>query len=108
MGYHFYNPYENKVSVARHAGSFEKVSNVQEASGSLTLLKTSGSIYLAQNRLSNVARLSNNGIVMVSVTTDTSGQIKILPPKTAEEIVVKERRKKARTNLANGNTKRSS
>ncbi|GJX27034.1 hypothetical protein Tco_0233330 [Tanacetum coccineum] len=48
MGYHFYNPYENKVSVARHAGSFEKVSNVQEASGSLTLLKTSGSIVASE------------------------------------------------------------
>ncbi|GKC34395.1 hypothetical protein Tco_1046779 [Tanacetum coccineum] len=24
MGYHFYNPHENKVSVARHAESFEK------------------------------------------------------------------------------------
>ncbi|GJW88432.1 hypothetical protein Tco_0163772 [Tanacetum coccineum] len=35
----------------------------------------------------------------MSVTTDTSGQIKILPPKTAEEIVVRERERKARTTL---------
>ncbi|GKB67408.1 ribonuclease H-like domain-containing protein [Tanacetum coccineum] len=35
----------------------------------------------------------------VSVTTDTTGQIKILPPKTAEEIVARERERKARTTL---------
>ncbi|GKD66648.1 hypothetical protein Tco_1308756, partial [Tanacetum coccineum] len=35
----------------------------------------------------------------VSVTTDTSGQLKILPPKTAEEIVARERERKARTTL---------
>ncbi|GJS43341.1 hypothetical protein Tco_0568384 [Tanacetum coccineum] len=40
-----------------------------------------------------------NGNGPVSVTTDTSGQIKILPPKTAEEIVVRERERKARTTL---------
>ncbi|GKC21934.1 ribonuclease H-like domain-containing protein [Tanacetum coccineum] len=40
-----------------------------------------------------------NGNGPVSVTTDTSGQIKILPPKTGEEIVAKERERKARTTL---------
>ncbi|GJZ93170.1 putative reverse transcriptase domain-containing protein [Tanacetum coccineum] len=35
----------------------------------------------------------------VSVTTDTSGQIKILPLKQAEEIVARERERKARTTL---------
>ncbi|GJV00405.1 ribonuclease H-like domain-containing protein [Tanacetum coccineum] len=40
-----------------------------------------------------------NGNGPVSVTTDTSGQIKILPPKTAEEIVARERERKARTTL---------
>ncbi|GJT25042.1 retrotransposon protein, putative, ty1-copia subclass [Tanacetum coccineum] len=40
-----------------------------------------------------------NGQYPVSVTTDTSGQIKILPPKTAEEIVARERERKARTTL---------
>ncbi|GJU70974.1 hypothetical protein Tco_1262379 [Tanacetum coccineum] len=35
----------------------------------------------------------------VSVTTDTSGQLKILPPKIAEEIVARERERKARTTL---------
>ncbi|GJW35073.1 putative ribonuclease H-like domain-containing protein [Tanacetum coccineum] len=38
-----------------------------------------------------------NGNGPVSVTTDTSGQIKILPPKTGEEVVARER--KARTTL---------
>ncbi|GKG12880.1 hypothetical protein Tco_0347117, partial [Tanacetum coccineum] len=38
-----------------------------------------------------------NGNGPVSVTTDTSGQIKILPPKTREEVVARER--KARTTL---------
>ncbi|GJW09088.1 putative ribonuclease H-like domain-containing protein [Tanacetum coccineum] len=40
-----------------------------------------------------------NGNGPVSVTTDTSGQIKILPPKSAEEVVAKERERKARTTL---------
>ncbi|GJZ21850.1 putative ribonuclease H-like domain-containing protein [Tanacetum coccineum] len=40
-----------------------------------------------------------NGNGPVSVTTDTAGQIKILPPKTAEEVVVRERERKARTTL---------
>ncbi|GJV89760.1 hypothetical protein Tco_1533698 [Tanacetum coccineum] len=40
-----------------------------------------------------------NGNGPVSVTTDTSGQIKILPPRTAEEIVARERERKARTTL---------
>ncbi|GJY94539.1 hypothetical protein Tco_0510900 [Tanacetum coccineum] len=35
----------------------------------------------------------------VSVTTDISGQIKILPPKTGEEVVARERERKARTAL---------
>nr|GEW97365.1 ribonuclease H-like domain-containing protein [Tanacetum cinerariifolium] len=33
----------------------------------------------------------------VQVSTDTNGQIKILPPKTAEEILARERERKART-----------
>ncbi|GKA62299.1 ribonuclease H-like domain-containing protein [Tanacetum coccineum] len=40
-----------------------------------------------------------NGNGPVSVTTDTSGQIKILPPKTGEEVVARERERKARTTL---------
>ncbi|GKB89686.1 hypothetical protein Tco_0961958 [Tanacetum coccineum] len=35
----------------------------------------------------------------VSITIDTSGQIKVLPPRTAEEIVARERERKARTTL---------
>ncbi|GJT44231.1 putative ribonuclease H-like domain-containing protein [Tanacetum coccineum] len=35
----------------------------------------------------------------VSITTDTQGQIKVLPPRTAEEILAKERERKARTTL---------
>ncbi|GKD54499.1 hypothetical protein Tco_1287886 [Tanacetum coccineum] len=40
-----------------------------------------------------------NGNGPVSITTDTQGQIKILPPKTAEEILARERERKARTTL---------
>ncbi|GJY89487.1 hypothetical protein Tco_0504683 [Tanacetum coccineum] len=40
-----------------------------------------------------------NGNGPVSITTDTSGQIKVLPPRTAEEIVSRERERKARTTL---------
>ncbi|GKC29089.1 hypothetical protein Tco_1036383 [Tanacetum coccineum] len=35
-----------------------------------------------------------NGNGPVSVTTDTSGEIKILPPKTGEEVVARERERK--------------
>ncbi|GJS57040.1 hypothetical protein Tco_0651824 [Tanacetum coccineum] len=40
-----------------------------------------------------------NGNGHVSITTDTSGQIKVLPPRTAKEIVARERERKARTTL---------
>ncbi|GJT46840.1 putative ribonuclease H-like domain-containing protein [Tanacetum coccineum] len=35
----------------------------------------------------------------VSITTDTQGQIKVLPPRTVEEILARERERKARTTL---------
>ncbi|GKD26632.1 hypothetical protein Tco_1232846 [Tanacetum coccineum] len=35
----------------------------------------------------------------VSITTDTSGKIKVLPPRTAKEIIARERERKARTTL---------
>ncbi|GKD70583.1 hypothetical protein Tco_1324673, partial [Tanacetum coccineum] len=40
-----------------------------------------------------------NGNGPVSITTDTQGQIKVLPPRTAEEILASERERKARTTL---------
>ncbi|GKB01757.1 ribonuclease H-like domain-containing protein [Tanacetum coccineum] len=40
-----------------------------------------------------------NGNGPVSITTDTQGQIKVLPPRTAEEIFARERERKARTTL---------
>ncbi|GKF31409.1 hypothetical protein Tco_0101207 [Tanacetum coccineum] len=40
-----------------------------------------------------------NGNGPVSITTDTQGQIKVLPPRTAEEDVARERERKARTTL---------
>ncbi|GJV36301.1 hypothetical protein Tco_1408778 [Tanacetum coccineum] len=43
-----------------------------------------------------------NGNGPVSISTDTQGQIKILPPKSAEEILARERERKARTTLLNG------
>ncbi|GKA06530.1 hypothetical protein Tco_0685754, partial [Tanacetum coccineum] len=48
-----------------------------------------------------------NGNGPVSVTLDTTGQIKILPPKTAEEMVLRERERKARTTLLTGHTRRT-
>ncbi|GKB74587.1 hypothetical protein Tco_0935999, partial [Tanacetum coccineum] len=35
----------------------------------------------------------------VQVSTDTNGQIRVLPPKTAEEILARERERKAMTTL---------
>ncbi|GJV76166.1 hypothetical protein Tco_1507750 [Tanacetum coccineum] len=40
-----------------------------------------------------------NGNGPVSITTDTQGQIKVLPPRTAEEILAREREIKSRTTL---------
>ncbi|GKB33510.1 hypothetical protein Tco_0872911 [Tanacetum coccineum] len=40
-----------------------------------------------------------NGNGPVSISTDTQGQIKILPPKSVEEILARERERKARTTL---------
>ncbi|GJT45351.1 ribonuclease H-like domain-containing protein [Tanacetum coccineum] len=40
-----------------------------------------------------------NGNGLVSITTDTQGQIKVLPPRTVEEILARERERKARTTL---------
>ncbi|GJY89980.1 hypothetical protein Tco_0505176 [Tanacetum coccineum] len=40
-----------------------------------------------------------NGNGPVSISTDTHGQIKILPPKSAKEILARERERKARTTL---------
>nr|GEX83111.1 ribonuclease H-like domain-containing protein [Tanacetum cinerariifolium] len=40
-----------------------------------------------------------NGNGPVSFTTDTNGMIKVLPPKTAKEVMAREREKKARTTL---------
>nr|GEX55477.1 ribonuclease H-like domain-containing protein [Tanacetum cinerariifolium] len=40
-----------------------------------------------------------NGNGLVSVTTDTNYMIKVLPPKTAEEVVAREKERKARTTL---------
>ncbi|GJW09331.1 ribonuclease H-like domain-containing protein, partial [Tanacetum coccineum] len=40
-----------------------------------------------------------NGNGPVSITTDTQGQIKVLPLRTAEEILARERERKARTTL---------
>ncbi|GJS98587.1 hypothetical protein Tco_0819757 [Tanacetum coccineum] len=38
-------------------------------------------------------------VTVFNLTTDTSGQIKVLPPRTAKEIVARERERKARTAL---------
>nr|GFD24698.1 ribonuclease H-like domain-containing protein [Tanacetum cinerariifolium] len=40
-----------------------------------------------------------NGNGPVSITTDTNGMIKVLPPKTAKEVVAREREKKSWTTL---------
>ncbi|GJV61194.1 ribonuclease H-like domain-containing protein [Tanacetum coccineum] len=40
-----------------------------------------------------------NGNGPVSITTDTQGQIKVLPPRTVEEILAREKERKARTTL---------
>ncbi|GJU45179.1 putative ribonuclease H-like domain-containing protein [Tanacetum coccineum] len=46
-----------------------------------------------------ILEVIQNGNGPVSITTDTQGQIKVLPPRTAEEILARERERKARTTL---------
>nr|GEW75585.1 hypothetical protein [Tanacetum cinerariifolium] len=46
-----------------------------------------------------LVEINKNGNGHVSVTTYTNGMIKVLPPKTAEEVVAREREKKSRTTL---------
>ncbi|GJU28104.1 hypothetical protein Tco_1166725 [Tanacetum coccineum] len=46
-----------------------------------------------------VTEVIQRGNGPVSVSTDTNGVIKVLPPKTAEEILARERERKARTTL---------
>ncbi|GJT42601.1 putative ribonuclease H-like domain-containing protein [Tanacetum coccineum] len=53
--------------------------------------------YLSHYRLSLWKSYKGNG--PVSVSTDTNGVIKVMPPKTAKEILAREREKKARTTL---------
>ncbi|GJY41529.1 ribonuclease H-like domain-containing protein [Tanacetum coccineum] len=56
-------------------------------------------IWLIQTIDYPIWEVIQNGNGPVSVTTDTTRQIKILPPKTTEEVVVRERERKARTTL---------
>ncbi|GJT61450.1 hypothetical protein Tco_1004983 [Tanacetum coccineum] len=60
MGYHFYNPHENKVSVARYAKLFENSLKFTRSSRSLTLLKASGSNVGNSGSIDDVARLFFN------------------------------------------------
>ncbi|GJY67968.1 putative RNA-directed DNA polymerase, eukaryota, reverse transcriptase zinc-binding domain protein [Tanacetum coccineum] len=53
MRYHFYNPHENKVSVARYAELFENSLKFTRSGRSLTLLKESGSLTLQKASGSN-------------------------------------------------------
>ncbi|GJW06605.1 hypothetical protein Tco_1569028 [Tanacetum coccineum] len=48
-----------------------------------------------------------NGNSPVSIFTDTQGQIKILPPKSAERNFGKRKRKKSKDHLAYGSSRRS-
>ncbi|GKD47358.1 ribonuclease H-like domain-containing protein, partial [Tanacetum coccineum] len=46
-----------------------------------------------------ISEVIQNGNGPVLITTDTQGQIKVLPPRTTEEILARERERKARTTL---------
>ncbi|GJX72354.1 hypothetical protein Tco_0309525 [Tanacetum coccineum] len=46
-----------------------------------------------------IREVIQNGNGLVLITTDIQGQIKVLPPRTAEEILAREREIKARTTL---------
>ncbi|GJX04823.1 ribonuclease H-like domain-containing protein [Tanacetum coccineum] len=54
--------------------------------------------------LNSLFRRMGNG--PVQVLTDTNGQIKVLPPKTAKEILARERERQSKNHLAYGYTRR--
>nr|GEW64230.1 hypothetical protein [Tanacetum cinerariifolium] len=51
-------------------------------------------------------KVIQNGNGHVFVTTDTNGMIKVLPPKTAEEVVAREKGEKSKDHFTNGLTRR--
>ncbi|GJU22338.1 ribonuclease H-like domain-containing protein [Tanacetum coccineum] len=62
-------------------------------------LNENGRNYLGAHTDYPISGGNTNGGMVCIITTDTSGQIKVLPPRTAEEIVARERERKARTTL---------
>ncbi|GJQ90555.1 putative reverse transcriptase domain-containing protein [Tanacetum coccineum] len=61
--------------------------------------KIAKSLTILTQKYYPVWEVIQNGNGHVLISTDTQGQIKILPPKSAEEILARERERKARTTL---------
>ncbi|GJX12814.1 putative ribonuclease H-like domain-containing protein [Tanacetum coccineum] len=81
-----------------------RVSNDEEkpASGRSTKEQTGKTFSLTTGRTGlslTLANKSQNWDIFIPDDIDTSGQIKVLPPRTAEEIIARERERKARTTL---------
>nr|GEU93896.1 xylulose kinase-1 [Tanacetum cinerariifolium] len=47
----------------------------------------------------SIWKVIQNGNGLVSITTDTNGMIRVLPPKTIEDVVAREKERKERTTL---------
>nr|GEU65871.1 hypothetical protein [Tanacetum cinerariifolium] len=60
---------------------------------------TAGSRLMLLGKIDTADEVIQNGNGPVSVTTDTNRMIKVLPPKTAEEVVARKKERKARTTL---------
>ncbi|GJY18977.1 ribonuclease H-like domain-containing protein [Tanacetum coccineum] len=67
--------------------------------GVTSLMRVVGATELVDTSDYRIWEVIQNGNGPVSITTDTQGQIKVLPPRTAEEILARERERKARTTL---------
>ncbi|GJW16837.1 putative ribonuclease H-like domain-containing protein [Tanacetum coccineum] len=61
--------------------------------------KAIGTKWVYRNKKDERGEVIENGNGPISITTNTQGQIKVLPPRTAEEILARERERKARTTL---------
>nr|GEV83621.1 xylulose kinase-1 [Tanacetum cinerariifolium] len=71
---------------------------IQDIEDMMLLLAMKMEHYLSHTNYP-IWKVIQNGNGLVSVTTYTNGMIKVLPPKTVEEVVARERERKARTTL---------
>ncbi|GJW14305.1 ribonuclease H-like domain-containing protein [Tanacetum coccineum] len=113
MKSHLHHHLHKKLNKNQHNKLLKPVLNIQHQSRAQQIQKSTSTKHHSSSKHTKIKNTScpyrqtsnpiweviQNGNGPVSVTLDTTGQIKILPPKTAEEMVLRERERKARTTL---------